>query len=161
IRASENLRRGAAWIEELRSIAELTSDSVGVTDTELARGLGISVSVIREYLKLARLPAGVLTAILDGVVSRDTAKRLTRLSQNRLAQVEQALADNGEETDEMVRQILEEQITAGLTAVTIPTEPEPTTAAPEDQPAAPTPYKRFRTYTPVVKELTAILAKHP
>lgn len=111
---SENMHRSPAWIEELKALVELVDEGVGMTDTELAKSLGVSVSRVREQLKLAHLPPPLLSQIFAGNMSQTTAKQLVRLSRAQHSFLAE-LAEMGEEiTAEVVEQILRRQISTGL-----------------------------------------------
>src|SRR5258708_38533411 len=77
---SENMHRSPAWVEELKALAELVNEKVGMTDTELAKSLGVPVNRVREQLKLAHLPIPFLSQIFAGKMSLGTAKHVVRLS---------------------------------------------------------------------------------
>ena len=110
----ENMHRSPAWIEEVKALVELVDGGVGMTDTDLAKSLGISVSRVREQLKLAHLPSPLLSQIFAGKMSLGTAKQLVRLNKTQQAFLV-SLAETGEEiTTELVEQILRRQISTGL-----------------------------------------------
>src|SRR5260370_23516752 len=77
---SENMHRSPAWIEELKALVELVDGGVGMTDTELAKSLGVPVTMVREQLKLTHLPPPLLSQIFAGKMSLGTAKQLVLLS---------------------------------------------------------------------------------
>ncbi len=111
---SENMHRSPAWIEEVKALVELVDEGVGMTDTELAKSLGVPVTRVREQLKLAHLPPPLLSQIFAGKMNLRTAKQLVRLSKTQQAFLA-SLADMGEEiTTELVEQILRRQISTGL-----------------------------------------------
>src|SRR6266849_646834 len=111
---SENMHRSPAWIEELKALVELVDGGVGMTDTELAKSLGVPVTRVREQLKLAHLPQPLLSQIFAGKMNLGTAKRLVRLSKTQQAFLA-SLAEMGEEiTTELVEHILRRQISTGL-----------------------------------------------
>jgi len=111
---SENMHRSPAWIEELKALVELVDGGVGMTDTELAKSLGVPVTRVREQLKLAHLPSPLLDQIFAGKMNLGTAKQLVRLSKTQQAFLA-SLAEMGEEiTSELVEQILRRQISTGL-----------------------------------------------
>ena len=111
---SENMHRSPAWIEEVKALVELVDEGVGMTDTELAKSLGVPVTRVREQLKLAQLPPPLLSQIFAGKMSQGTAKQLVRLSKTQQAFLA-SLAEMGEEiTAELVEQILRRQISTGL-----------------------------------------------
>ena len=111
---SENMHRSPAWVEELKALVELVDEGVGMTDTELAKSLGVPVTRVREQLKLAHLPPPLLSQIFAGKMSQGTAKQLVRLSKTQQAFLA-SLAEMGEEiTTELVEQILRRQISTGL-----------------------------------------------
>jgi ParB-like chromosome segregation protein Spo0J len=111
---SENMHRSPAWIEELKALVELVDEGVGMTDTELAKSLGVSVTKVREQLKLANLPPPLLDQIFAGKMSQGAAKQLVRLSKTQQAFLA-SMAKMGEEiTAELVEQILRRQISTGL-----------------------------------------------
>ncbi len=110
---SENMHRSPAWVEELKALVELVDEGVGMTDTELAKSLGVPVTRVREQLKLAHLPPPLLSQIFAGNMSQATAKQLVRLSKTQQAFLAE-LAEMGEEiTAEVVEQILRRQISTG------------------------------------------------
>jgi ParB/RepB/Spo0J family partition protein len=112
---SENMHRSPAWVEELKALVELVDEGVGMTDTELAKSLGVPVTRVREQLKLAHLPPPLLSQIFAGNMSQGTAKQLVRLSKSQQAFLAE-LSEMGEEiTTEVVEQILRRQISTGLT----------------------------------------------
>jgi ParB/RepB/Spo0J family partition protein len=111
---SENMHRSPAWIEELKALVELVDEGVGMTDTELAKSLGVPVTRVREQLKLAHLPPPLLSQIFAGNMSQGTAKQLVRLSKTQQAFLA-SWAEMGEAiTAEVVEQILRRQISTGL-----------------------------------------------
>jgi ParB/RepB/Spo0J family partition protein len=111
---SENMHRSSAWIEELKALVELVDGGVGMTDTELAKSLGVPITRVREQLKLAHLPQPLLSQIFAGKMKLGTAKQLVRLSKTQQAFLAE-LSEMGEEiTTELVEQILRRQISAGL-----------------------------------------------
>src|SRR6266702_2896447 len=111
---SENMHRSPAWVEELKALVELIDEGVGMTDTELAKSLGVPVSRLREQLKLAHLPSPLLSQIFAGKMNLGTAKQLVRLSKAQQAFLA-SLAEMGEEiTAKLVEQILRRQISTGL-----------------------------------------------
>lgn len=111
---SENMHRSPAWIEEVKALVELVDERVSMTDTELAKSLGVPVSRVREQLKLAHLPPPLLSQIFAGKMNLGTAKQLVRLSKTQQAFLA-SLAEMGEEiTAELVEQILRRQISTGL-----------------------------------------------
>jgi ParB-like chromosome segregation protein Spo0J len=111
---SENMHRSPAWIEELKALVELVDEGVGMTDTELAKSLGVPVTRVREQLKLAHLSPPLLSQIFAGNMSQGTAKQLVRLSKTQQAFLAD-LSEMGEEiTAEVVEQILRRQISTGL-----------------------------------------------
>ncbi len=111
---SENMHRSPAWVEEVKALVELVDEGVGMTDTELAKSLGVPVTRVREQLKLAQLPPPILGQIFAGKMSQGTAKQLVRLSKTQQAFLA-SMAEMGEEiTAELVEQILRRQISTGL-----------------------------------------------
>jgi ParB-like chromosome segregation protein Spo0J len=111
---SENMHRSPAWVEELKALVELVDEGVGMTDSELAKSLGVPVTRVREQLKLAHLPPPLLSQIFAGNMSQGTAKQLVRLSKSQQAFLV-SLAEMGKEiTAEVVEQILRRQISTGL-----------------------------------------------
>src|SRR6266487_3430806 len=114
IMLSENMHRSPAWVEELKALVELVDEGVGMTDTELAKSLGVPVTRVREQLKLAHLPSPLLSQIFARKMNLGTAKQLVRLSKTQQAFLA-SLAEVGEEiTTELVEQILRRQISTGL-----------------------------------------------
>src|SRR5260370_39438487 len=77
---SGNMHRSPAWVEELKALVELVDEGVGMTDTELAKSLGVPVNRVREQLKLTHLPTPLRSQILAGEMSLGTAKQLVLLS---------------------------------------------------------------------------------
>jgi ParB-like chromosome segregation protein Spo0J len=111
---SENMHRSPAWVEELKALVALVDEGVGMTDTELAKSLGVPVTRVREQLKLAQLAPPLLSQIFAGNMSLATAKQLVRLSKTQQAFLAE-LAEMGEEiTAELVEQILRRQISTGF-----------------------------------------------
>src|SRR5438876_10864824 len=82
---SENMHRSPAWVQELKALVELVEGGVGMTDTELAKSLGVPVTRVREQLKLAHLPSPLLSQIFGGKMNLGTAKPLVRPSKTQQA----------------------------------------------------------------------------
>lgn len=112
----ENEQRSAAWVREVEALRCLIDEGVGMTLDDLA-AFGFDRATLSERLKIAQLPAPLLTRVLAGGVSREVARklvRLTRTQQERIA----SLAERGEEiTTEKVNSILRAQINAGFAPI--------------------------------------------
>ena len=133
IRLSENLRRSAAWVEEVRELANLVSSGVAMTEQEVAKALGVTVQQVRERIKIARLPQAFLDEVYADRLSESAARQITRLSPTRQQMLLDAL-DAGEKlTAEVVHHALTAQLgtvapslDAALSAATsTPVEPAP------------------------------------
>jgi ParB/RepB/Spo0J family partition protein len=112
----ENEQRSAAWVREVEALRCLIDEGVGMTLDDLA-AFGFDRSTLAERLKIAQLPVPILNRVLAGVVNREVARRLTRLTQAQQERVAN-LALGGEEiTAERVKDILRVQIDAGLVPV--------------------------------------------
>jgi|GEM_PF-1961582 len=112
----ENEQRSAAWVREVEALRCLIDEGVGMTLDDLA-AFGFDRATLSERLKIAQLPAPILTRVLAGSVSREVARKLVRLTltqQERIA----SLAEAGEEiTSEKVNSILRAQINAGFAPI--------------------------------------------
>lgn len=117
----ENTQRSAAWVKEVTDLSLLINQRVGMTVKELV-ACGFAKAGLNERLKIAQLPNPLLTQILAGKVSLETARKLVRLSGEQLARVTQA-AQGEPLTAELVKQALRVQITPILTPaqITLPT----------------------------------------
>jgi len=112
----ENEQRSAAWIREVEALRCLIDEGVGMTLDDLA-AFGFDRATLAERLKMAQLPSPLLNRILAGDVSREVARKLTRLTQAQQERVA-GLASTGEEiTAARVKDILRAQINAGLVPV--------------------------------------------
>ena len=112
----ENEQRSSAWVREVEALRCLMDERVGMTLDDLA-AFGFDRATLAERLKMAQLPPPLLNRVLAGNVSRDVARKLTRLSQAQQERVA-SLALMGEEiTAERVKDLLRAQINAGLVPV--------------------------------------------
>ncbi len=112
----ENEQRSSAWVREVEALRCLMDERVGMTLDNLA-AFGFDRATLSERLKMARLPPPLLNRVLAGTVSREVARKLTRLTQAQQERVA-SLAMTGEEiTSERVKDILRAQINAGLVPV--------------------------------------------
>src|SRR5260370_15254629 len=112
----ENEQRSAAWVREVEALRCLIDEGVGMTLDDLA-AFGFDHATLSERLKIAQLPAPLVTRVLAGGVSREVARKLARLTQAQQERVA-SLAVTGEEiTAEQVKGILRAQINAGLAPV--------------------------------------------
>jgi len=112
----ENEQRSTAWVREVEALRCLMDEAVGMTLDDLA-AFGFDRATLVERLKVAQLPPSLLNRILAGNVSREVARKLTRLTQAQQERVAR-LAVTGEEiTAEQVKGILRAQINAGLVPV--------------------------------------------
>jgi ParB-like chromosome segregation protein Spo0J len=109
----ENMQRSAAWIQEVGALRQLLDEKVGLTMDDLAH-FGFDRVHLAERLKMAQLPGSLLTQVLTGMVSRDVARKLVRLTSTQQERVAQ-LATTGEAlTAESVKEVLRVQIASGL-----------------------------------------------
>jgi ParB/RepB/Spo0J family partition protein len=112
----ENEQRSAAWVREVDALRCLIDEGVGMTLDDLA-AFGFDRATLSERLKIAQLPAPLLTRVLAGSVSREIARKLVRLTQAQQERVA-SVAEVGEEiTTEKVNSILRAQINAGLAPI--------------------------------------------
>jgi ParB-like chromosome segregation protein Spo0J len=114
---SENMRRAPAWVQEVAALAELIDTRVGMTDQELAILFGLSVTTIRERLKLALLPPGIRSQVTSGTVSYAVARRITRLTAAATALLEDQAQEGEAVAEDMVKQAMRGQIGAGMGVV--------------------------------------------
>lgn len=108
----ENTQRSAAWVKEVADLSLLIDQRVGMTIKELV-ACGFAKAGLNERLKIAQLPAPLLTQILAGKVSLETARKLARLTGEQLACVIQAMQEEPLTAD-LVKQALRVQITSTL-----------------------------------------------
>lgn len=112
----ENEQRSAAWVREVEALRCLIDEGVGMTIDDLA-AFGFDRATLAERLKIAQLPAPLLSCVLAGKVSREVARKLVRLTQAQQGRIA-SLAEAGEEiTAEKVNKVLQAQINAGLAPV--------------------------------------------
>jgi ParB/RepB/Spo0J family partition protein len=112
----ENEQRSAAWVREVEALRCLIDEGVGMTLDDLA-AFGFDRATLSERLKIAQLPAPILTRVLAGSVSREVARKLVRLTQTQQERIA-SLAEVGEEiTMDKVNGILRAQINAGLAPI--------------------------------------------
>jgi hypothetical protein len=114
---SENMRRAPAWTQEVAALAELIDTRVGMTEQELAILFGLSVTTIRERLKLAMLPPGILSQVTSGTLGYAAARRISRLTAAATALLEDQAQEGEAITDDMVKQAMRGQIGAGMGVV--------------------------------------------
>src|SRR5207248_447962 len=94
----------------------LINEGVGMTLDDLA-AFGFDRATLSERLKIAQLPASLLTCVLAGGVSREVARKLVRLTQTQQERIA-SLAEGGEEiTAEKVNTLLRAQINAGFAPI--------------------------------------------
>src|SRR5258708_3910545 len=91
----ENEQRSAAWVREVEALRCLIDEGVGMTLDDLA-AFGFDRATLSERLKMAQLLSPLLNRILAGDVSREVARKLTRLTQAQQERVAR-LASAGEE----------------------------------------------------------------
>jgi ParB/RepB/Spo0J family partition protein len=112
----ENEQRSAAWVREVEALRCLIDEGVGMTLDDLT-AFGFDHATLSERLKIAQLPAALLTRVLAGSVSREVARKLVRLTNAQQERVAR-LAEVGEEiTVDKVNQVLRAQINAGLAPI--------------------------------------------
>lgn len=134
----ENEQRSSAWIKEVEALRKLIDEEVGMTIDDLA-SLGFDRASLSERLKVAYLPGPLVVQVLAGGITRETARRLIRLTRTQQEQIAQ-LAERGEEiTVSTVKQALRAQIDAGfaplqgqLAQTWSLTQPPPFVATPAD-----------------------------
>ena len=114
---SENMRRAPAWVQEVAALAELVDTRVGMTEQELAILVGLSVTTIRERLKLALLPPGILSQVTSGTLGYAVARRITRLTAAATALLEDQAQEGEAITEDMIKQAMRGQIGAGMGVV--------------------------------------------
>lgn len=114
---SENMRRAPTWVQEVAALAELVDTRVGMTEQELAILFGLSVTTVRERLKLALLPPGTLSQVTGGTVGYAVARRITRLTEAAKALLEDQAQEGEAITEDMVKQAMRGQIGAGMGVV--------------------------------------------
>jgi ParB-like chromosome segregation protein Spo0J len=114
---SENMRRALAWVQEVAALAELIDTGVGMKEQELAILFGLSVTTIRERLKLALLPPGIRSQVTSGTVGYAVARRITRLTAAAVALLEDRALEGEAITEDMVKQAMRGQIGAGMGVV--------------------------------------------
>ena len=112
----ENEQRSAAWVREVEALRCLINEGVGMTLDDLA-AFGFNRATLSERLKIAQLPAPLLSRVLSGDVNREVARKLARLTQVQQERFA-SLATTGEEiTAERVKDMLRAQINTGLVPV--------------------------------------------
>jgi ParB/RepB/Spo0J family partition protein len=112
----ENEQRSAAWVREVEALRCLIDEGVGMTLDDLA-AFGFDRATLSERLKIAQLPAPLLSRVLVGGVSREVARKLVRLTQAQQERIA-SLAEMGEElTAERVNDLLRAQINAGFAPI--------------------------------------------
>ena len=112
----ENEQRSAAWVREVEALRCLIDEGVGMTLDDLA-AFGFDRATLSERLKIAQLPAPLLASVLAGSVSRETARKLVRLTQAQQEHIA-SQAEVGEEiTAERVNSLLRAQINAGFAPI--------------------------------------------
>ena len=109
----ENMQRSAAWIQEVGALRQLLDEKVGLTMDDLA-AFGFDRVHLAERLKIAQLPGSLLTQVLAGMVSRDVARKLVRLTPTQQERVAQLTTTGEALTAESVNEVLRVQITSGL-----------------------------------------------
>lgn len=109
----ENEQRSSAWVKEVEALRHLISEHVGMTLDDLA-AFGFHRASLAERLKIAQLPVPLMERVLTGEVSRETARKLIRLTKAQQEQIA-GLAARGENiTVDVVKHALRAQIDAGF-----------------------------------------------
>lgn len=112
----ENEQRSAAWVKEVEALRRLLDDKVGLTLDDLV-SFGFDRAGLAERLKVAQLPAPLVKRVLAGSMSRETARKLVRLTRTQQEQIAQ-LAESGEGiTVDVVKRALRVQIESGLAPI--------------------------------------------
>jgi ParB/RepB/Spo0J family partition protein len=112
----ENEQRSAAWVREVEALRCLIDEGVGMTLDDLA-AFGFDRATLSERLKMAQLPSPLLSRVLAGSVSREVARKLTRLTQAQQERVSRLALAGEEITAAWVKDILRAQINAGLVPI--------------------------------------------
>lgn len=101
---SENWHRSPAWVMELHAVREFVTGQVPLSDEELAEALGVSVTIVREHLKLARVSPALLDLGLASGLDQATMRQLTRLTPSAAqALVEEKLSLTAEDVQQALR----------------------------------------------------------
>jgi len=109
----ENGQRSSAWIKEVEALRRLLDKNIGMTLDDLA-ACGFDRASLSERLKVAQLPDPLVERVLGGEITRETARKIIRLTHTQQEQIA-ALAERGEEiTVDVVKHALRTQIDAGF-----------------------------------------------
>jgi ParB/RepB/Spo0J family partition protein len=109
----ENEQRSSAWVKEVEALRKLIDERVGMTLDDLAT-FGFHRASLAERLKIAQLPIPLVERVLAGKISRETARKLIRLTKAQQEQIA-GLAMQGEDiTADVVKHALRAQIDAGF-----------------------------------------------
>src|SRR5258708_3008675 len=106
----------AGWVRGVEGLHWLIDEGVGMTVDDLA-AFGFDRATLAERLKMAQLPSPLLSRILAGDVSREVARKLTRLTQAQQERVAGVGLAGEEITAARVKDILRAQINAGLVPI--------------------------------------------
>ena len=129
----ENIQReNLNPIDEAKAYQRLIGD-FGLTQDDVAAGVGKDRSTVANYLRLLKLPAEVQTLVADGTLSMGHARGILGLASSaQQAAVAQQVADRGlsvRETEALVRRLAN----PGAGATRQPTEPDVHTRAAEER----------------------------
>jgi len=129
----ENIQReNLNPIDEAKAYQRLIGD-FGLTQDDVAAGVGKDRSTVANYLRLLKLPAEVQTLVADGTLSMGHARGILGLASSaQQAAAAQQVADRGlsvRETEALVRRLAN----PGAGATRQPTEPDVHTRAAEER----------------------------
>ncbi len=109
----ENEQRSSAWVKEVEALRKLIDERVGMTLDDLAT-FGFHRAQLSERLKIAQLPVPLVERVLAGEISRETARKLIRLTRAQQEQIAGLAAQGEDITVDVVKHALRAQIDAGF-----------------------------------------------
>ncbi len=114
LRLTEQRRRTLSWVDELEQVLDILDDGGGLSEQEIAWSLGVPITTLRFYFKVAKLPDLVRERILVGDVTATTVRRLLRLGSEQLAVVEDAVIRDQPLDDTLVKPLVQQRVSAGM-----------------------------------------------
>ena len=117
LRLSEGRRRTTNWVDELEHVIDVLDEGCGLSEKTISWSLGVPITTLRFYFKIAKLPFMVRERILAGDVTVTTARRILRLSHEQLQMVDAAAVTDQPLDALFVKHLLHQRVSAGMQQV--------------------------------------------
>lgn len=110
VRSAENMSRRNDWRDEVRAVAQMVAEGVGVTPRMLFMA-GFQPSKINKLLDMALLPAPIVGLITTGKMNEQDARKITRLASTTQRELSILVEEGQELTPAAIKETLAKQQT--------------------------------------------------